>query len=141
MAGLLDIAPPGETVPVGGAEVAVTGVSARGVAVLLQRFPELRALFAGRTPDAARLAALGPDIVAAIIAAGTGSPGVARAEAVADRLPADTQIELLAAILRVTMPRGPGPLVERLGALGEQLGLPGLSPAAAATSSPAPSSS
>lgn len=141
MAGLLDIAGGGETVAVRGQPVAVTGVSARGVAVLLGRFPELRALLTGREVDPGRLVALGPDVVAAVIAAGTGAPGDEAAEAVADGLSVAEQADLLEAVLRLTLPRGLGPFVARLEALGEQLGVAGPAAATPATSSPAPSSS
>ena len=42
MVGLIDIAPGVETVEVQGAPVAVHGISAKGLASLLGRFPELR---------------------------------------------------------------------------------------------------
>ena len=143
MVGLLDIAPAAETVTVGGQPVAVHGVSARGIAVLLGRFPELRALIAQRQQDvsADRLMVLVPDAIAAIIAAGTGLPGDAAMEAAADRLPVEEQLDLLDAILRLTLPSGIGPFVERLAGLGSRLGVASPAPAIPATTSPAPSSS
>ena len=47
MVGLIEISPRTETVDVQGASVAVHGVSAKGVANLLGRFPELRMLMTG----------------------------------------------------------------------------------------------
>ena len=52
MVGLIDIAPSVETVDVQGTSVAVHGVSAKGVAHLLGRFPELRKLMTGQEVDA-----------------------------------------------------------------------------------------
>ena len=122
MPSLLDIADLGETVTVRGTPVLVTGVSAHGFAVLLQRFPVLREALAGREVAAERLMEIGPEAVAAIIAAGTGSPGNAQAEAVAASLPVGDQIDLIEATLRMTLPRGVGPLVERVAALASVVG-------------------
>jgi hypothetical protein len=118
MVGLLDIAPSVETVDVQGASVAVHGVSAKGLAHLLGRFPELRKLMTGQEVETEHLMAIGGDAVAAIIAAGCGYPGDDAAEAIACKLSLDTQADLLAAILRLTLPRGIGPFVEKLTALG-----------------------
>ena len=65
--------------------------------------------------------AVGGDLVAAIIAAGTGDPGDPVAEEAAGRLGIDEQADLLSAILRVTLPKGVGPFVEKLLALGAAL--------------------
>ena len=72
MVSLLDVAPKAESIEVQGTPVAVHGVSAKGFAYLLGRFPELRMLMTGQTVDANRLMAVGGDAVAAIIAAGCG---------------------------------------------------------------------
>ena len=135
------IAPAAEAVAVGGQDVAVRGVSARGVAILLGRFPELRALLARQEtaigPE--RLLELVPDAVAAIVAAGIGHPGDPKAEAWAEILPVETQLDLLDAILRLTMPKGIGPFVERLAGLLGQLGVASPAPATPDTPSPGPS--
>lgn len=131
MVGLVDLAPAIETVSVRGKQVPVYGVSAKGIAYLLARFPELRALMAGREVAAEQLMAMGGDAVAAIIAAGCGYPGDPEAEKVFGLLPADTQADLLSPVLRLTMPQGVGPFVEKLGALGGILG------AAPSTAAPA----
>jgi hypothetical protein len=60
----------------------------------------------------------GGDAVAAIIAAGCGYPGDDKAESVAANVSVDAQVDLLAAILRLTLPKGVGPFVEKLTALG-----------------------
>ncbi len=121
MVSLVDIAPATERVTVRGQEIEVSGVSAAGVAMLLARFPDLRKLFAGRDVGMEELMAVGGELVAAIIAAGTGSPGGPAAEAAAGRLGIDEQADLLSAILRVTLPKGVGPFVEKLLALGAVL--------------------
>ena len=118
MVGLVDIAPVTTAVTIRGQEVTVTGISARGIALLLVRFPQLRALMTGREVALDELLKLGGDVVAAIIAAGTGTPGDSQAEAAADNLTLEEQADLIAAIVELTMPRGLGPLVDRLSRLG-----------------------
>jgi hypothetical protein len=121
MVGLIDIAPNVETVDVQSSPVAVHGISAKGVAHLLGRFPELRMLMTGQEVETEQLMTMGGDAVAAIISAGCGYPGDEKAEAVAGRLSIDAQADLLAAILRLTLPAGLGPFVEKLTALGSVL--------------------
>jgi hypothetical protein len=116
MSGLLSIAPLVETVEVSGQKVSVPGVGLRGVASLFQRFPALRSVFQGGA-NLDDLVSVAPDAVAAVIAAGTGNPGSEKHEKAADGLPLDAQLDLLAAIKRVTMPKGPGPFVAKVSAL------------------------
>jgi hypothetical protein len=78
---------------------------------------------------------MGGDAVAAIIAAGCGYPGDEKAEAVAGRLSIDAQADLLAAILRLTLPAGLGPFVEKLTVLG---GILDAAPSATALASKSP---
>lgn len=118
MVGLLDIAPAVETVDVRGSKVSIYGVSAKGIAHLLGRFPELRMLMSGKEVAIEQLMTMGGDAVAAIIAAGCGYPGDEKAEVMAGSLPIETQADLLAGILKLTMPRGVGPFVEKLARLG-----------------------
>ena len=113
MVGLLDIVPAAETVDVGGEKIAVHGVSATGLAYLIRRFPEL--LSGGISVE--MLMSVGGDAVAAVIACGCGHPGNEAAEAVSASFSLDVQADLLAAILRLTMPQGVGPFVEKLAAL------------------------
>lgn len=122
MAGLLDIAPLTESVSVRGAKIEVCGVSAKGIALLLGRFPELRMLMTGKEVGIDRLMEMGGDAVSAIIAAGIGFPGDLDQEQAAGRLGVDAQADLLAAILRLTLPNGIGPFVEKLTTLGAVLG-------------------
>src|SRR3954452_9356317 len=125
MVGLIDIAPATETVQAQGKPVTVHGVSAKGLAHLLARFPELRRLMTGQEVQTDQLLAMGGDPVSEIIAAGCGSPGDNAAEAIAGNLSLDIQADLLAAILRLTLPRGVGPFVEKLTALGTILNADG----------------
>jgi hypothetical protein len=118
MPGLLDIAPAVETVDVRGSKITVYGVSAKGIAHLLARFPELRLMMTGRSVDVNRLMEIGGDAVAAIIAAGIGFPGDEAQEEAACRLSIDDQADLIAAILKLTLPKGVGPLVEKLTGMG-----------------------
>jgi hypothetical protein len=75
-------------------------------------------LMTGQEVEAAQLMAMGGDAVSAVIAAGCGYPGDEKAEAVAGKLSLDAQADLLASILRLTLPKGIGPFVEKLTALG-----------------------
>jgi hypothetical protein len=123
MASLLDIAPLTETVSVRGTDIPVTGVSAKGIAHIMARFPEVREMMVGREVSVDRLIELGGDAVGAIIAAGTGNPGDPDHERIAAGLLLEEQADLLAVILRVTLPKGVGPLVEKLTAMGGALGV------------------
>lgn len=119
MPGLLDISPSVATVAVNGVDVSVTGVSAKGIATLLGRFPAIREMFAGRVADlsAEKIFELVPDAIAAIIAAGTGYPGNPEAEAKAESLPVGVQADIIQAIIDVTMPKGVGPFMEQIAAV------------------------
>jgi hypothetical protein len=75
-------------------------------------------LMTGKEVGADQLLAMGGDAVAAIIAAGCGYPADDKAEAVAGKLSLDAQADLLTVILRLTLPKGVGPFVEKLTALG-----------------------
>ena len=113
MVSLLDIVPSVETVDVGGEKIAVHGVSATGLAYLIRRFPEL--LSGGIGVE--MLMSVGGEAVAAVIACGCGYHGNEVAEGKAASFSLDVQADLLAAILRLTMPQGVGPFVEKLAAL------------------------
>jgi hypothetical protein len=123
MVGLIDMAPGTDTVEVRGTSVAVHGVSASGLALLLSRFPDLRKLMTGLEVETAQLMAIGGEAVAAIIAAGCGYAGDEKAEVVASKLSLDAQADFLGAILRLTLPKGLGPFVAKLTALGGILNL------------------
>lgn len=123
MSTLLQIAPSSEVVSIRGTDVEVTGISAKGIAVLFSRFPELLSLFDGNvdkiTPDL--ILTLGGDVVAAIIASGCGMPGNVEAEQIAINLPIESQLELMGAIKRQTMPGGPERFFQVLRELGLDL--------------------
>lgn len=76
MVGLLDIAPVAEKVTVRGRQLHVYGVSAKGLAYLIGRFPEIRQMMVGKSVDASRLLAIGGDAVEAIIAAVSAFPAM-----------------------------------------------------------------
>ena len=59
--GLVDLAPRTETVGVQGNAVTVFGISAKGLANLLRRFPELRMLMTGQEVQVDRLMAMSGD--------------------------------------------------------------------------------
>ncbi|MGR3593101.1 MAG: phage pre-tape measure protein [Limimaricola soesokkakensis] len=123
MVGLVDIASASATVTIRGQAVEVHGVSASSIAHLLGRFPDLRRLFSGRDVAVEDMMAMGGEIVAAVIAAGTGATGDPEAERAADRLSVDEQADLLIEIARVTLPGGVGPFVEKLTGAGGALGV------------------
>jgi len=115
---ILDIASAPRTVDVNDVAVAVYGVSGKGVAAILARFPEVGKLFSGIQPDKAALMKLGPDALAAFIAAGCGKPDDAEAEAIASNLSVGQQLELIDMIIKLTFPRGIAPFVAQLRDLG-----------------------
>ncbi len=116
MVSLLDIAPVVDTAEVNGEQVTITGISVEGIASLLRRYPILYDVLS-KGISVENLMTAGPDVVAAIIAAGNGNPGNERVEQVAKLLNLQAQIDLLAAILRRTMPKGIGPFLESLNRL------------------------
>lgn len=120
---LLDLAPASETVPIRGKNLAVSGVSAKGIISLLRRFPAMADIFTAESgaSDVEKLSglvvAIGGDLVGAVIAAGLGHPGDEKREQVAAGLGAGEQFDLVEAIVRVTFPNGIAPLVEKVRAL------------------------
>ena len=131
MAGLIEIADLTETVRFRDREIPVGGLSVGGIASLLARFPDLRKALSGGgfDFDVETLLALGPEIVAAILA-----DGLEIGEDVAARLPLALQIEAIEIMVRLTMPEGLGPFVERIERLMGDAG-PALSAGAPSTSS------
>jgi len=129
MVGLLDIAPAVEKVKVKSGnvetEVEVYGVSIEGAAHLLGDFPELRKVMTGQEVNltAADLVTLVPRAAASIIAAGVGKPGDGVTEKQAAALNAEAQLDLIDAILRLTLPRGLGPFVAKLVSMGAAAGV------------------
>lgn len=120
---LLDLAPASEIVPIRDKNLAISGISAKGIIALLRRFPAMADIFTGESDAsnveklAGLVVAIGGDLVGAIIAAGLGYPGDEKREQVAANLGAGEQFALIDAIVRVTFPNGIAPLVEKVKAL------------------------
>ena len=123
-ASLADLAGAGRDVEIRGLRVTVTGVSARGLATLFKRFPDLVGAVTGAGLSIASLTEMGPEVLAAVIAAGTGAPGDPAAEDVADRLGMSDQLALIEAIIGETFAGDPEGFMKRLenlaGAVGVQ---------------------
>ncbi len=123
MSSLLDIACVSESVALPKGQVSVYGVSAEGIAYLFQKFPEFRALITGREVTSDALIKLAPGAVAAIITCAIGEPGDEADEKMAARLPLECQMDILEAAIRLTMPNGLTPFVERLARMASMLGV------------------
>lgn len=134
MPDLLSIAPLTETVEVRGAEAVIRGVPVKAIAGLIARFPDLRKMWATGKFDAEPLLGMSDEVIGAVIAAGCANID----EENAGNLALDEKAEFLAAIIRVTMPRGPGPFMATLTALLGTVG-GGASPTAPASKSRKPS--
>lgn len=112
---LHDIANFGEDVEIAeGRSLRVKGISSYGCLLLLTRFPDLQRWLAGKDLAVEDLVLEGPYVIAAIIAAGTGSPGDTDAEDIAATLPVEVQTTLVEAIYRHTFRSGFGPFVQRV---------------------------
>lgn len=129
MPGLLDHMP--ATFDVAG--IQGPGISAAGIGYLLLMFPELRMLMSGveLKLNVDQIIMMAPNAIAAIIANGCGyTPGVTeeskeqyqKAEAKAASLNAGAQVDVIDAILKITMPGGAGPFVEKLEKMGDFVG-------------------
>lgn len=114
MAGLVDVIPHKETTFIQGIEINVTGVNLGSIGFMWGRFPALAEMVSRREFDIPSIMGMGPEFVGAVIAAGTGYPNDPEAEAIARALSLDEQVDLLARILRISLPRGVGPFVDSL---------------------------
>ncbi|WP_322893466.1 MULTISPECIES: hypothetical protein [unclassified Yoonia] len=123
MSNLIALAGVGKTVTIRGHDITVIGISARGISVLLSRFPSLLEAMNGKGLDGAALMKLGPDIVAALIAWGTGTPNDEAAEAAADSLDMNTQLALLEAIISETFAGDMPGFIKRLTGLAAGAGV------------------
>ena len=114
---LADIGDIGEMVDVGredGKKLRVIGISAKGCLILLIRYPDLEKWLTGHSVAIGDIVVQAPDAVAAIIAAGVGSPGDPDAEENAARISVDRQIDIIEAVYRQTFKEGFGPFVARV---------------------------
>lgn len=108
-------------VTIRGVKIKVMGVSGRGLAELMSRFPEIAKMLTSKGSDrAVLLRSLAPNALAAVIAAGIGEAGE-DTEKIADSLALDDQVIVLDEVLRATFPRGIRPFVETLTALGAEM--------------------
>jgi hypothetical protein len=122
MADLLDIADLSEEVPVGEKTLTVYGISAGDLVGLVTRFPALRdALSSGRAVqpgqdqiDAPSLIQEAPRAIGPLLAAGLGHLGEAEYENRAARLPIGVQVDIIDVIIRLSIPDGIGPFVEKI---------------------------
>lgn len=122
---LHDFVPPQNRITLPGADGSETDVDVRGLSIqhisdLIARFPEVVEQFDGGL-NALALLKLGPFMASAIMAYGCGCGRDADAEKVLAELPLGTQAEILSIIVRLTAPKGVGPFVELLKALGLDL--------------------
>lgn len=120
---LLDLGPLHENVTVvTGKAVRVFGLSAKGLFLIFQRFPQVGKWFKGGVTvkiEPQALLAEVPGAISAIIAAGCGEAGNPKAEEVAERFPVEAQLDILEAVLKLTFRSGFGPFVQRMVALSE----------------------
>lgn len=123
MPGLVDLVLPKRTKTLYGVEVRITGVDADAIGSLWDRFPRLADLTETGQFGVKEILALGPDVTAAFIAAGTGASGDPNAETIARDLPLGDKAELLADILEMSLPRGPGPFVDACVRILQALGM------------------
>jgi hypothetical protein len=121
MASLLDIVPATavEVVRINGMRFVVHGLRVPALASIVARFPDLAFLIGGAAAGIGMSkmierfgAATGP-----IIAAGLGELGNEETEKRANEMLAEHQLELLAAILRLSFPNGFPSFVQKLGTL------------------------
>jgi hypothetical protein len=102
-----------ETVTVGDQKIEVCGLTTRAVKNLFQRYPALASLLTANGMNGEVLIEVGPDAIAATIAAGLGKAADADTEAAADTLALQQQIDLVEPIVRLTT-GGLLPFAERL---------------------------
>ena len=109
---LADIGRLHKDVPVGDSFVRVYGISAATALDLLNRYPEaLTKAMGGKFGEMIKTA---PHVIGAILAAGVGKAGDAEAEAAAQGVPIEVQMDILEAIGGLTFTKGFGPFVKRI---------------------------
>jgi hypothetical protein len=109
MVSLVDIVPQTRTVEIAGGELILRGLGLRQIANLLLRFPSLRNIVTQGAPEleVETLLLMAPDAIGAIIAEAASQPNAEAA--IADNLAVEDVSTCLAAIVDLTMPKGPLP--------------------------------
>lgn len=127
MATLFDIAAAPAQVDLAGGTLDVLGISARALAVIVERFPELGQVLLGQAGASEltveKVMSKGPDAVAALIAGVCGLAGNGEAEARAATFTFPEQAEIIAKAIKRTFPDGPGKGFARLQELMVEAGL------------------
>lgn len=111
MVSILDIAPVGENVTIGGKEWPVHGLSITDLRDMMVAFPDAGALL-GEGVNAGTLLARAPDLVAAAICLSLGFKGTKEERESVSRWPAGEQVKVLNVIIKLSAPDGVGPFVE-----------------------------
>lgn len=124
MTSLLDVVPQAIIVNVGDTKLPVQGITMKGVAFLLNNYPEVKKLLDGDSASftVERLFQIAPQAVAAIIADATGHAGEAKHIEAAAKLGIGHQVAIVAAAVKATMPDGVGPFLEDVKSLRAVLG-------------------
>jgi hypothetical protein len=128
MVSILDIGPLTEDVEIAGTKIPVNGISARAVFGLLLNYPQLRRVFAQKGLDGdmvQELVARAPETLAEIIASGLGHPDEEDYIKWAGNRSIGEQYDLLAAIFRLTFPKGPKSFLDGLQNAMASVGGPG----------------
>lgn len=125
MASIMDIGPLSDSVSLRGTKIDLVGVGADTLVALLSMFPDLyKAIGMRKEMTPQDFIKLGPDIVAAVIAVGTGVE--AKEENVAAiknlKLTIGEQMIVLSPILKMTFPQGFHPFVDALSEVVEGAG-------------------
>lgn len=115
MTSIMDIGPLSDSVTLRGVKLNVNGIGADALVVLLDMFPDLHKAIGTRKDMTPKdFIKFGPDIVAAVIAVGTGYEV---SDEVIKKIKSFTigeQMMILAPLLKMTFPQGFHPFVEAL---------------------------
>jgi hypothetical protein len=112
---LLDIFPAHELVKIDDERsIKIYGLGAKSVFILLQRFPHLGAMLKGGNINWQQFIQEAPDAVAAILAAALGRSGDEEVEEAVSLYGVEIQVDILAAVMRLTFKNGFGPFVDRI---------------------------
>lgn len=139
MVSLVDLGPLKKTVPIRGLDIEVKGITAHDIFALLQDYPELRYVLAGKKTEGDVVVSLIngiPGSLGSIIAAATGHAGEPEHIGAAQTLTVGEQTLILEAAIELTFPQGVSSFAASLAKLASQAGARGWG---AATSSPAQS--